>query len=162
MRCDSFRDDLSSTFDLTPPSPMIPSGHLDGLSFASGKEPQAGWIALEGDLPPSQPQSGIRSGSLTRGRTDRASSLHIRCESVGENEMIRERETVVLTHDVPMCGLRKGDVGAVVHCYADRAAFEVEFVTAEGRTVGVLTLTEADIRPMGSGEILHAREFAPA
>jgi len=76
--------------------------------------------------------------------------------------MIRERDTVVLTHDVLMCGLRKGDVGAVVHCYADRAAFEVEFVTAEGRTVGVLTLTEADIRPMGSGEILHAREFAPA
>ena len=82
-------------------------------------------------------------------------------KSVGENEMIRERDTAVLTHDIPACGLRRGDVGAVVHCYADRAAFEVEFVTAEGRTVGLLTLTEADIRPMGSGEILHTREFAP-
>ena len=76
--------------------------------------------------------------------------------------MIHERDTVVLTHDVPDHGLKRGDVGAVVHCYADGAAFEVEFVTAEGRTVAVLTLTEADIRPMGSGEILHAREFAPA
>ncbi len=76
--------------------------------------------------------------------------------------MIDERDTVVLTHDLPDYGLKKGDVGAVVHCYGDRAAFEVEFVTAEGRTVAVLTLTEADIRPMGSGEILHAREFASA
>ncbi len=76
--------------------------------------------------------------------------------------MIRELETVVLTHDVPERGLEKGDVGAVVHRYVDRGAYEVEFVTAEGKTVAVLTLTEADIRPMGSGEILHAREFASA
>ncbi|MDE2059441.1 MAG: DUF4926 domain-containing protein [candidate division NC10 bacterium] len=76
--------------------------------------------------------------------------------------MIRELETVVLTHDVPERGLEKGDVGAVVHRYVDKGAYEVEFVTAEGKTVAVLTLTEADIRPMGSGEILHAREFASA
>lgn len=76
--------------------------------------------------------------------------------------MIRELETVVLTHDVPEHGLEKGDVGAVVHRYVDKGAYEVEFVTAEGKTVAVLTLTEADIRPMGSGEILHAREFASA
>lgn len=76
--------------------------------------------------------------------------------------MIRELETVVLRHNVPEHGLKKGDVGAVVHCYADRAAFEVEFVTAEGKTVAVLTLTEADVRPMGRREILHARELASA
>lgn len=76
--------------------------------------------------------------------------------------MIQELETVVLTHDVPEHGLKRGDVGAVVHRYADRGAFEVEFVTAEGKTVAVLTLTEEDIRPMGSGEILHARELASA
>ena len=76
--------------------------------------------------------------------------------------MIRKLETVVLTRDVPEHGLRKGDVGAVVHRYTDREAFEVEFVTAEGKTVAVLTLTEGDIRPMASGEILHARELASA
>jgi hypothetical protein len=76
--------------------------------------------------------------------------------------MIRELDTVVLTRDVPEHGLRKGDVGAVVHRYTDREAFEVEFVTAEGKTVAVLTLTEGDIRPMASGEILHARELASA
>ena len=76
--------------------------------------------------------------------------------------MISELDTVVLTHDVPEFSLKRGDVGAVVHCYADGAAFEVEFVTAEGKTVALLTLTPLDIRPMGSGEILHVREVAPA
>jgi hypothetical protein len=74
--------------------------------------------------------------------------------------MIQELEPVVLQHDVPEHGLKEGDIGAVVHAYGDRQAFEVEFVTAEGKTVAVLTLTEADIRPMGRGEILHAREIA--
>ncbi len=76
--------------------------------------------------------------------------------------MIRELDTVVLTRDFPEHALRKGDVGAVVHGYSGREVFEVEFVTAEGKTVAVLTLTEADIRPMGSGEILHARVLASA
>jgi hypothetical protein len=75
--------------------------------------------------------------------------------------MIQELDTVVLNRDVPAHGLTKGDVGAVVHCYSDHEAFEVEFVTAEGKTVAVLTLTERDIRPMGPSEILHARELAP-
>jgi hypothetical protein len=75
--------------------------------------------------------------------------------------MIRELDTVVLKQDVPEHGLKKGDVGAVVHRYADLEAFEVEFVTAEGKTVAVLTLTARDIRPIGRSEILHARELAP-
>jgi hypothetical protein len=76
--------------------------------------------------------------------------------------MIRELDTVVLTHDLPEHGLKKGDVGAVVHCYADGGAWEVEFVAAEGTPLGVLTLSEADIRTMGSREILHVRGLASA
>ena len=75
--------------------------------------------------------------------------------------MIHELDIVVLTHDVPEHGLKKSDVGAVVNRYSDRGAFEVEFVTAEGKTVAVLTLTETDIRPMSRGEILHVRALAP-
>ncbi len=75
--------------------------------------------------------------------------------------MIRELDTVVLTHDIEEHGLKQGEVGAVVHRYADGRAFEVEFVTGEGSTAAVMTLTEGDIRPMGKGEILHAREFTP-
>jgi hypothetical protein len=74
--------------------------------------------------------------------------------------MIQELDPVVLTCDLPEHGLKKGDVGAVVHCYPDRATVEVEFVTAGGKTVAVLTLTQADVRPLQSAEILHARELA--
>jgi len=76
--------------------------------------------------------------------------------------MIHELDAVVLTRDVDEHGLKRGDVGAVVHCYGDGAAFEVEFVTAEGRTVAVLTLNERDIRPLGERDILHVRELAVA
>jgi hypothetical protein len=74
--------------------------------------------------------------------------------------MIKELDAVVLTHDIEEQGLKKGDIGAVVHCYSDGTAFEVEFVTAEGRTVAVLTLTPDEIRLMGKKEILHVREIA--
>ncbi|MBE0427826.1 MAG: DUF4926 domain-containing protein [Nitrospirae bacterium] len=74
--------------------------------------------------------------------------------------MIKELDTVVLTHDIEEYGLKCGDIGAVVHCYPEGGAFEVEFVTAEGRTIAVLTLTSDDIRLMSNKEILHVREIA--
>ena len=74
--------------------------------------------------------------------------------------MIRELDTVVLTHNIDKYGLRHGDIGAVVHCYRDGTAFEVEFVAAEGKTVALLTLNRADIRPIASREVLHVREWA--
>ena len=36
-----------------------------------------------------------------------------------------------------------------------------EFLTAEGKTIALLTLDETDVRPMGGSEILHVREFTP-
>ena len=72
---------------------------------------------------------------------------------------MEELETVVLGRDVPEHGLKSGDIGAVVHRYADSKAFEVEFVTAEGKTIALLTLAEEDIRPIRTGEILHVREL---
>ncbi len=75
--------------------------------------------------------------------------------------MIRELETVVLLHDVPEHDLKSGHVGAVVDRYNDGKAFEVEFVTAEGKTLAVLTLTESDVRRVRGSEILHVRELAP-
>ena len=60
--------------------------------------------------------------------------------------MIRELDTVLLKHDIGEHGLRRGDAGTVVHSYSDGAAFEVEFVTADGKTVALLTLTHADMQ----------------
>ena len=75
-------------------------------------------------------------------------------------QSIAELDTVVLDRDVPEHGLRKGDVGTVVHRYADGRAFAVEMMTGDGSTIAVLTLPLTDIRPLGSREILHAREVA--
>ena len=74
--------------------------------------------------------------------------------------MIKECDMVVLTHDVNINGLTEGDIGVVVHCYSDGRAYEVEFVTAEGKTIAVLTLSPDDIRVMKEREILHVREIA--
>lgn len=74
--------------------------------------------------------------------------------------MIKELDMVVLTHDIKEHGLTEGDIGAVVHCYDGGRGYEVEFVTAEGKTLAVLTLTAEDVRLMKEKEILHAREVA--
>jgi beta-lactamase superfamily II metal-dependent hydrolase len=74
--------------------------------------------------------------------------------------MIRELDLVVLTHDVNEHCLKVGDLGAVVHRYADEEAFEVEFVTAEGKTIALLTLERGDVRPLNNQEILHVRSLA--
>ncbi len=73
---------------------------------------------------------------------------------------MKELDTVVLIHDIKEHGLKKGDMGAIVHEYKDGKAFEVEFVTADGKTVALLTLKSSDIRPMAKNELLHVRDFA--
>lgn len=75
--------------------------------------------------------------------------------------MIKELDTVVLKRDLSEHGLERGDVGTVVHRYGSGEALEVEFVTGEGETVGVLTLDIEDLRPMRSKEVLHARDLGP-
>jgi hypothetical protein len=47
-----------------------------------------------------------------------------------------------------------------VHCYKDEAAFEVEFVATDGKTIALLTLRQTDIRPISGREVLHVRELA--
>jgi len=74
--------------------------------------------------------------------------------------MIHELDTVVLVHDLEEHGFTQGDVGAVVHCCKDTMTFEVEFVTVEGVTIAVLTLSQQDIRLMHVREILHVRVLA--
>lgn len=74
--------------------------------------------------------------------------------------MNKELETVVLTRDIPEHNLEAGDVGAIVHRYADGNGFEVEFVSAAGGIVAALTLKPSDIRPFEGREILHARRIA--
>ena len=73
---------------------------------------------------------------------------------------IRELDQVVLATDVPTEGLVVGDVGTVVLIYREGQAYEVEFMTLEGKTVAVITLEASQVRPVGQRDIVHARELA--
>ena len=65
-------------------------------------------------------------------------------------------------HNIDKYGLKKGDIGAVVHIYKEGKALEVEFVTATGKTVALITLTSSDVRDIKQNDILHVRGFAHA
>jgi hypothetical protein len=73
---------------------------------------------------------------------------------------MKEHERVVLKTPVAAEGLEAGDVGTVVHVYGDGKAYEVEFLTLDGRTAAVVTLEAAQVRSVGHREITHARELA--
>ena len=74
--------------------------------------------------------------------------------------MIAEHAMVVLNCDKPSSDLYAGDVGAVVHVYADGAAYEVEFVDGDGSSVACITLDAKEVRNIDRGELLHTRRHA--
>ncbi|WCE94245.1 DUF4926 domain-containing protein [Acidithiobacillus ferriphilus] len=71
--------------------------------------------------------------------------------------MIQELDTVILVKDYTDQGLVKGDMGAVVMVHGDGKAFEVEFVTLAGDTLGVLTRTADEVRPISARDVPHVR-----
>jgi len=68
-------------------------------------------------------------------------------------------DTVVLTRDLPKHKLRAGDLGAIVQVY-EPDGLEVEFVTAAGRTEALLTLKQADVRPVAGDDLVTVRSLA--
>jgi hypothetical protein len=75
--------------------------------------------------------------------------------------LFRALDTVVVTTDLPSCGLKRGDVGAVVHVYSPDTV-DVEFVTATGHTQAVVTLSAHQLRPVGSRDLLAVRQLDAA
>ena len=73
--------------------------------------------------------------------------------------MIHELDRVVLTERVPVERLESGDVGTVVHVYADGKAFEIEFMTLDGQTAAVATVEASAVRPVTNREITHSRQL---
>ncbi len=65
-------------------------------------------------------------------------------------------DVVVLDHDLPAHGLKRGDLGAVVEAYGPDA-FAVEFVAGSGRTQAVVTLTSRDIRAVSDDDLISVR-----
>ena len=67
-----------------------------------------------------------------------------------------ELDVVVLLRDIATAGLQAGDIGTLVHIHAPES-FEVEFVSATGRTQALLTLTDSDVRPVREDDLLAVR-----
>ncbi len=67
-------------------------------------------------------------------------------------------DTVVLTKDHKESGLQRGDLGAIVEVY-EPGGFEVEFLTASGKTEALITLTAEDLRPVSDSDLLSVRPF---
>lgn len=74
--------------------------------------------------------------------------------------MIEELASMVLTADMPAHGLRAGDIGTVVLVHAGGNGYTVEFMTLNGDTVAVVTVSAEQIRPIRANEIAHVRELA--
>lgn len=70
---------------------------------------------------------------------------------------IREHDRVVLTAPVRPERLEVGDVGTVVHVYADGKAYEIEFTTLDGQTATVATVEASAVRPVTARDISHSR-----
>lgn len=68
-------------------------------------------------------------------------------------------DVVVLDADVPVHGLRRGDLGAVVDVHGPDG-LEVEFVTASGRTQAVVTMKETDVRAVADNDLVAVRRTA--
>lgn len=68
-------------------------------------------------------------------------------------------DRVVLERDVVEHGLRSGDLGVVVETYPTHG-LEVEFMTASGDTIAVVTLNEEDVRIAREDEMLTVRPLA--
>jgi hypothetical protein len=71
--------------------------------------------------------------------------------------MIHENDRVIFTEDLPEQHLAAGDVGTVVHVYANGAAYEVEVFTLDGQTFDVVTVGAAHVRPVTPRDVQHAR-----
>ena len=73
---------------------------------------------------------------------------------------MQELDQVVVLEDLNEMPVRAGDIGTIVGIYQFNKAYEVEFVSLTGQTVGVATLAANKIRPIHEGEIAHARLLA--
>lgn len=71
--------------------------------------------------------------------------------------MYQEHDQVVLATPLPALGLEPGDVGVVVHVHADGAACVVEFMSLDGRTIGIETLDAGQLRPVSASAVPHER-----
>ncbi len=69
---------------------------------------------------------------------------------------MRELDSVALVRDLPEHGLKAGDIGTIVLLHGN-SGYEVEFMTLDGETVAVESLSAEEIRSIGRREVAQAR-----
>lgn len=74
--------------------------------------------------------------------------------------MIEELASIVLLADMPEHELAAGDIGTVVMVHEGGKGYTVEFMTLNGDTVAVVTLSAEQVRPIRPNEIAHVRALA--
>ena len=77
--------------------------------------------------------------------------------------MLKEHDVVALTDDLPAKDLRRGDVGAIVHCYTDGDSFEVEFADEQAHNHRVITVLAEQLMRLNlltREQLLHALDQA--
>lgn len=79
-----------------------------------------------------------------------------------ERPIFQEHAQVVLACPLPALGLEPGDVGVVIHVHGQGAAYEVEFISLDGRTIGLQTLEAHQLRPVSASAVPHERLRAAA
>lgn len=77
-------------------------------------------------------------------------------------KMIKEHDRIILKEAVEEHGLLPGDIGVVVFVHGGGKAFEVEFVTLDGKTAAIIELDADQVRVADTREIPHARPLTAA
>ena len=75
---------------------------------------------------------------------------------------IKELDAVALVSELPVRGVKRGDVGTAVLVHGDGAAFEVKLVGHDGHTMARVTLERGAVRALHATDIPHARTLAAA
>jgi hypothetical protein len=72
-------------------------------------------------------------------------------------------ERAVLTEDLPEAGLCAGDIGVVVEHYSANGetpeGYELEFLSAGGDTIAVVSVPASAVRGVRDREVLAVREL---
>lgn len=71
--------------------------------------------------------------------------------------MFKELDRIILNKNISSSNLQKGDIGTVVMIHNNGEGFEVEFITLDGQTITVETLSKDEVREIRKREIAHAR-----
>ena len=72
--------------------------------------------------------------------------------------MFNEHTQVVINRAIPKLGLVPGDVGVVVHVHLQGSAYEVEFMSFDGNTIGIETIEAGDLHAASGNAVPHERE----